>query len=100
LIFRWISWALWSILLPIIGLLTAIAVLAGFAFWQYTGQDAAYIAAQKWVQQEFGSFQVNKNNNNNPSPNRADNASMIPLTYEATPDLHLDRNLTIKPGPK
>jgi hypothetical protein len=113
LILRWVSWALWSILLPVIGLLTVIAVLAGLAFWQYMGRDAAYVAAQKWVQQEFGKFQTSNNNifakangngngngnNNHPSTNRSDNASLIPLTYEATPDLQIDRNLTIKTKP-
>ena len=96
---RWLGWVVWSIVLPFIGLVAVIALLAGLAFWQYMGQDAAYIAAQKWVQHEFGSFQVNKNNINNPSPNRADNASLIPLTNEATPDLYLERKLTNKTKP-
>jgi hypothetical protein len=112
LVWRWFTWILWSVLLPVIGLAASIALLAGLAFWQYMGHDAAYVVAQKWVQQEFGKFQINNNNSNNnsnnngnangnnPAPSRSDNASLIPLTDEATPDLYLDRNLTIKPGPK
>lgn len=119
LVWRWITWFLWSIFLPVIGLAASIALLAGLAFWQYLGHDGAYVAAQKWVQQEFGKFQtsnsnikansnVNGNgfnngsshgNGNHPMPSRSDNTSMIPLTYEATPDLQIDRNLTIKTKP-
>jgi hypothetical protein len=111
LLWRWTTWFLWSIFLPVIGLAASIALLAGLAFWQYLGHDVAYIAAQKWVQQEFGKFQTSNNNSyaktngngngngNHPKPNRSDNASLIPLTYEATPDLQIDRNLTINTKP-
>ena len=91
----------WTYLLPVIGLAAVMATLAGLAFWQYMGHDAAYAAAQKWVQQEFGNFQASsgsKTNNNNPSPSIPANDSMIPLTDEATPDLQIDRNLTLKPN--
>jgi cytoskeletal protein RodZ len=95
---RWVAWFTWSLLLPVIGLTAVIVSLAGLAFWQYLGHDAAYVAAQKWVQEEFGNFQVNLSNNKNSSlsPSKPANASMIPLTDEATPDLQIDRNLTLK----
>ena len=108
---RWMGWVAWSIVLPVIGLLSLIAVLAGLAFWQYMGHDAAYTAAQKWVQQEFGSFKTSTSAENMPhsthhsspasnsSTNVNGNGSMINLTDEATPDLQIDRNLTIKTTP-
>jgi hypothetical protein len=89
---RWLGWFAWSVVLPVIGLAVSIALLVGSAFWLYMGHDKAYLAAQKWVQHEFGSFQTS-------STSRDENASMIPLTNEATPDLQLDRNLTIKTLP-
>lgn len=92
LLWRWFTWILWTFVLPVIGLAVSIALLVGSAFWLYIGHDKAYVAAQKWVQHEFGSFQTN-------STNRDENASMIRLTNEATPDLQLDRNLTIKTKP-
>jgi hypothetical protein len=104
---RWLGWVVWSIVLPVMGLLLLIALLAGLAFWQYLGHDAAYAAAQTWVQQEFGSFKTTASgnniaktpHNNSPAPGRPENASMINLTDEATPDLQIDRNLTIKNSP-
>lgn len=102
---RWLGWAVWRIVLPVIGSFAVIAALLGLVFCQYIGHDAAYVAAQKWVQQEFGSFQttppstMSHMTNTNPAPSRPDNASMINLTDEATPDLYLDRNLTIKTTP-
>ena len=92
---RWLGWIAWTIVLPVVGLAAIIAVLAGLVFWQYMGHDAAYVAAQTWVQQEFGSFESNKK----PTAARTDTTSMIPLTDEATPDLQLDRNLTFKTNP-
>jgi type II secretory pathway component PulL len=104
---RWLSWLVWSLVLPVIGLVAVVATLAGLAFWQYMGHDAAYAAAQKWVQHEFGSFKATASANNttqthhinSTAPSRADNTSMIPLTDEATPDLQIDRHLTIKNSP-
>ena len=112
---RWLGWLLWSYVLPAIGLIAVVVAIAGFTFWQYMGNDAAYASAQKWVQHEFGSFQtaakspINANTNtnstntanglNNQPPSRPDNTSMIPLTDEATPDLQIDRHLTIKNSP-
>ena len=104
---RWLGWVTWSIVLPVIGSLSLIAVLAGLAFWQYLGHDAAYVAAQKWVQQEFGSFKVTASAHNaaqtphdiSPAPSSPENARMINLTDEATPDLQIDRNLTMKSAP-
>ncbi len=87
---RWLGWVIWRIVLPVIGLLTVLTALAALAFWQYKGPDAAYEEAQKWVQQEFGSFQTTT---------KTEPTSMIPLTDEATPDLQIDRNLTIKTTP-
>ena len=92
-------------MLPVIGLAAVVACLLGLAFWQYMGHAAAYQAAQQWVQQELGSFETsnnndNKNNTNESSPaGTSENASLIPLTYEATPDLQIDRNLKIKTSP-
>jgi type II secretory pathway component PulL len=124
LFWRWIAWFLWRVLLPFIGLVTVMAALMGLAFWLYVGHAAAYVQAQKWVQQEFGSFQTttpigntnntnNTNNinntnttsnatqtaNNNPLASAAENTSMIKLTDEATPDLQLDHHLTVKTKP-
>lgn len=97
---RWLGWLVWSYVLPIIGLIAVVVALAGFAFWQYMGHDAAYIAAQKWVQQELGSFQTTVSDNNAKlSPSKPANDSMIPLTDEATPDLQIDRHLSIKTTP-
>jgi type II secretory pathway component PulL len=104
---RWLGWAAWRIVLPAIGLVAVVAALVSIAFWQYMGHDAAYVAVQQWVQQEFGSFKatasvnntVQTTNNNNPPQSRSENTSMINLTDEATPDLQLDRNLTIKTSP-
>ena len=102
---RWLAWITWSYLLPVVGLATVMVALAGLVFWQYMGHDAAYATAQKWVQQEFGHFQAGNlqaNNtsktNNNLSPSSPANESMIPLTDEATPDLQIDRHLTINPN--
>lgn len=97
---RWLVWITWTYVLPVIGLATVLSVLMGLVFWQYMGHDAAYVAAQKWVQQEFGSFQTSADNkNSNAKPSRPDNAPLIPLTDEATPDLQIDRQLTIKANP-
>jgi hypothetical protein len=98
---RWLAWFTWSLLLPVIGLTAVMVSLAGLAFWQYMGHDAAYVATQKWVQQEFGNFQMGNSskNNNHSSLSKPANASMIPLTDEATPDLQIDRHLTIKTNP-
>ena len=94
------AWLIWTYLLPVVGLAAVLVTLAGLAFWQYMGHDAAYVAAQKWVQQKFGNFQTNNSSktNNNLSPSRPANTSMIPLTDEATRDLPIDRHLTIKPN--
>jgi hypothetical protein len=93
---RWLAWLTWNFVLPIIGLVAVFTCLLGLAFWQYMGHDAAYVAAQKWVQQEFGSFQ--NSSNSNMTQGRPDNASMINLTVEATPELMLDHHLTTKPS--
>ena len=93
---RWLGWITWTIVLPVIGLAATVAVSAALVFWQYMGHDSAYAAAQKWVQQEFGNFQTSHSICSNTVCKKEENASMIPLTNEATPDLQLDRNLTIK----
>jgi hypothetical protein len=97
---RWLAWVTWTYVLPVIGLTAVISALMGLVFWQYMGHDAAYVATQKWVQQELGSFQASADNiHSNAKPSRPDNTSMIPLTDEATPDLQIDRQLTIKTNP-
>lgn len=99
---RWLGWVVWSIVLPIIGLAAVITTLACLAFWQYMGHDAAYAASQKWVQQQFGSFSTGlktANTVNNQQQSNPNTTTMIPLTDEATPDLQIDRNLTIKNSP-
>jgi predicted anti-sigma-YlaC factor YlaD len=128
LIWRWFAWIVWSVLLPLIGLTTTVALLAGLAAREYLGHDLAYSSAQTWVQAQFGPFKKTTTTQTNPSAstpinssanpvpnqlpnppvnpisnqssNRSDNAIMIPLTSEATPDLQLDRHLTIKTKPK
>jgi hypothetical protein len=101
---RWLGWLAWSIVLPVIGLVALVMALCGLAFWQYMGHDAAYAAAQKWVQQEFGSFKAspladNAPHASHPNAPASANASTINLTDEATPDLQIDRHLTIKNAP-
>jgi hypothetical protein len=102
---RWVGWFLWRYVLPTFGLITVVVTLSGLAFWQYLGHDVAYVVAQKWVQQEFGSFQTGMkstnliNNLNNPKQGRPGNTSMIPTTDEAKPDLQIDHHLTIKTTP-
>ena len=96
--FRWLGWLIWSIVLPVIGLAAVLTVLAGLAFWQYVGHDTAYVEAQQWVQQEFGSFQTDAKTDLKTDV-KNNKTSMIPLTDEATPDLQIDRNLTIKTLP-
>jgi hypothetical protein len=99
---RWLAWVTWTLILPVIGLATVLVCLLGLAFWKYTGHDAAYKAAQQWVQQELGSFQASTNNDNkndNPPAISSGTAGLIPLTDEATPDLQIERNLKIKTYP-
>lgn len=94
--------------MPVIGLVAVVMALCGLIFWQYMGHDAAYVATQEWVQLEFGSFKASPltdnaphaSHLNAPAPVSANaNASMINLTDEATPDLQIDRHLTIKNEP-
>ena len=109
---RWLGWLAWSIVLPVIGLVAVVMALCGLIFWQYMGHDAAYVATQEWLQLEFGSFKASPLTDNAPhashlnapapapvSANANANASMINLTDEATPDLQIDRHLTIKNEP-
>jgi hypothetical protein len=98
---RWLGWVTWRYVLPVIGLLTVLTAFMGFAFWQFMGHDVAYAEAQKWVQKEFGSFQVNLPNNvdNKLAPTKSANNSLIPLTGEAAPDLQIDRHLRTKTTP-
>jgi hypothetical protein len=91
---------MWRIFLPLIGLAALLMGTVAFAAYAYVGHDAAYNSAQTWVQEQFGPSKIATNFQISTSPNRSDNTSMIPLTDEATPDLYLDRNLTIRPGPK
>jgi uncharacterized iron-regulated membrane protein len=94
----------WTLVLPVIGLVTVVMSLVGLAFWQYMGHDAAYAATQIWVQQEFGSSKTSSPADNAAQANHAhgaapSKASMINLTDEATPDLQIDRQLSIKNAP-
>ena len=99
LFWRWIAWFLWRIFLPLIGLVTVLTGAVAFAAYVYFGHEAAYNTAQTWVQEQLGPFKPAASVQIGTSPSRSDNTSMIPLTYEATPDLYLDRNLTIKTKP-
>jgi hypothetical protein len=95
---------IWTVVLPFIGLVTVVMTLVGLAFWQYMGHDAAYAATQKWVQQEFGSSKTSLPADNTLQASHAhgaasSKASMINLTDEATPELQIDRQLTIKKAP-
>jgi cytoskeletal protein RodZ len=101
---RWLLWLVWTLVLPVIGLVTVVMSLVGLAFWQYMGHDAAYAATQIWVQQEFGSSKTSSPADNAAQANHAhgaapSKASMINLTDEATPDLQIDRQLSIKNAP-
>lgn len=100
LIWRWFAWFMWRYFLPSTGLVTVLTGTIAFAVYAYFGHDAAYNSAQTWVQEQMGPFKYATSVQIGISPSRSDNTSMIPLTFEATPDLYLDRNLTIKPGPK
>ena len=99
LIWRWFAWFMWRIFLPLIGLATVLTSTVAFAAYAYFGHDAAYNSAQTWVQQQFGPFKHANTTEISTSNSRSQNTSMIPLTDEATPDLYLDRNLTIKMKP-
>ena len=104
LMWRWFAWFMWRIFLPSTGLVTVLTGTIAFAAYAYFGHDAAYNSAQTWVQEHMGPFKMGPLNNATSiqmgtSPSRSDNAGMIPLTYEATPYLNLDRNLTIKTKP-
>jgi hypothetical protein len=101
---RWLLWLVWTLVLPVIGLVTVVMSLVGLAFWQYMGHDAAYVATQKWVQQEFGIPKTSSPTDNAAQASHAHGAasskpSMINLTDEATPDLQIDRHLSIKNAP-
>jgi hypothetical protein len=111
---RWLVWLVWSAVLPVIGMVAVLAALCGMAVWQYMGHDAAYVAAQKWMQLEFGSTKTSltadgsghashpsgpASNSTSTSTSTSTSASMINLTDEATPDLQIDRHLTIKTTP-
>ena len=100
LIWRWFAWFMWRYFLPSTGLVTVLTGTIAFSVYAYFGHDAAYNSAQTWVQEQMGPFKYATSVQIGISPSRSDNTSMIPLTFEATPDLYLDRNLTIKPGPK
>jgi hypothetical protein len=90
---RWLAWVTWTFILPVIGLAAVVACLLGLAFWQYTGSDATYKAAQEWVQQEFGSFASGSIAS---AECPSEGKSLITLTHEATPMLQIDRNLDVK----
>lgn len=103
LIWRWITWFLWSIFLPFVGLLTVLVGISALLVITYYGQEKSYITAQNWVQQKMDPIKnvstTDSSSLVNPLSDRTSNSSMIPLTDEATPDLQLDRNLTIKTKP-
>jgi cytoskeletal protein RodZ len=90
---RWLAWIAWSYLLPVVGLVTIVSVLVGFAFWQYMGHEVAYAKAQKWVQQEFGNV---ISSNSTPAASGLEDTNMIPPTKESTPILQIDREMNIK----
>lgn len=90
---------MWRIFLPLIGLAVLLVGTVAFAAYAYFGHDASYNSAQTWVQQQFGPFKNATTTEISTSYSRSQNTSMIPLTNEATPDLYLDRNLTIKMKP-
>ena len=90
---------MWRIFLPLIGLAVFLMGTVAFVAYAYFGHDAAYNSAQTWVQEQFGPFKHVIATEISSSPGRYNSTSMIPLTNEATPDLYLDRNLTIKMKP-
>jgi hypothetical protein len=101
---RWVTWLIWSVLLPMIGLATAVSAAVGLVACEYLGYQKTYIIAQTWVQEQLGPFKnatiINATVMQANSPQtRSDNTSLIPLTDEATPDLQMDRHLTIKTLP-
>ena len=100
LIWRWFAWFMWRYFLPSTGLVTVLTGTIAFAAYAYFGHDAAYKSAQTWVQEQMGPVKHATSLQTGTSTSRSDNAGMIPLTYEVTPILNLDRNLTIKPSPK
>ena len=51
---RWVSWLLWSWVLPIIGLLTVLITVASMSLVSYFGPEAAFDTAQTWVSDQFG----------------------------------------------
>lgn len=101
---RWFSWISWRYVLPVIGLFAVMASLLCLIFWLYLGQDKAYLTAQKWVQQEFGSAQIeiqSQKNTEHPDMNHHaapafELASPNSATGEAALNLRIDRHLAIK----
>ena len=51
---RWVSWLLWSWVLPIIGLLTVLMAVTSMSLVYYFGPEAALETAQTWVSDQFG----------------------------------------------
>ena len=51
---RWVTWILWSWVLPIIGLLTVLMAVASMSLVYYYGPEAAFDTAQTWVSDQFG----------------------------------------------
>ncbi len=50
---RWVSWLLWSWVLPIIGLLTVLMAVASASLVYYFGPSTAFDAVQTWVYYHF-----------------------------------------------
>jgi hypothetical protein len=77
LIRRWFMWFSWRYVLPVIGLVTLVAAMVGFARWQYLG-----------LHEQFGSDNVA-----NAAPRRANQAS-FDTSPTPKPQLKIDRNFS------
>lgn len=86
LIRRWLMWFSWRILFPVIGMVTLLAAVIGFASWQYFGRDAAYGASQSWFHEQFGGGNV--------SAVATRNSNQLPFdnSPQPKPRLKIDRN--------
>ena len=51
---RWVSWILWSWVLPIIGLLTVLMAVASMSLVYYFGPAKVIDGAQNWLIERFG----------------------------------------------
>ena len=105
---RWVSWILWSWVLPIIGLLTVLMAVASMSLVYYYGPEAAFDTAQTWVSDQFGIERRTKSVVNQgmkqqdviheiqAEPNAGNASSQPGLNPSSTMRLQIDRSISIQ----